>query len=220
MLLRHIQGCLERRVFGTRLQEYIWQTRHLYKRNWASGYLDTVNHTHRTQIVEACKLFEANSLLEVGCASGANLLRIRQDFPFMNLIGVDINYNAISIAKQYFKDLGDERVDFIVGKASSLVEFEDCSVDLVLVDALLMFIAPDCIENVISELCRVSSKGIILNEYHLYGATEGRFIGGRWVYDLLSLLRDKLPYARIQQSRSIFAGGDWDIYGTFIVVSL
>ena len=105
----------------------------------------------------------------------------------------------------------------IKGKADA-VPLHDKSVDIVLIDALLMFITPSLIDDVITEIIRLAKKGIVINDYHLAGKEHGLFFGGRWVYDIESLLRRRLPKARITLEKSDFVGGGWDSYGTFIVV--
>jgi ubiquinone/menaquinone biosynthesis C-methylase UbiE len=136
------------------------------------------------------------------------------------LYGIDINREAIATAKRYFFDQSDERVYLNVGRADLLARFSDASIDVVFTDAVLMFIAPDRIHTVLSGLARVARKGIVLNEYHSPGETEGRFDGGRWVYDFAALLQQQIPHAHISTRKSTFTGGDWDAYGTLIEVRL
>lgn len=218
---RHIQERLERGALGTRLQEWVWRTRHLYRKNWAQGYLGTVNHPHRSQLVEAvAAMGDIGSVLEVGCASGANLVCLRERLPGAQLVGVDINSQAIKVARRHFEAMGDKNVRLLVGRADSLMAIPDASVDVVVTDAVLMFIAPDRIRAVLAELGRVARKGIVLNEYHLAGETGGRFDGGRWVYDLMRLIELQVPRARVRTRKSAFAGGAWDVYGTLIEVRL
>ncbi|MDP2430849.1 MAG: hypothetical protein Q8O33_02340 [Pseudomonadota bacterium] len=73
--------------------------------------------------------------------------------------------------------------------------------------------------NVLTEISRIARKGIVLNEYHAVGPINGHFDGGRWVYDLVALLRETVPaHARIETRKSAFSGGLWDQYGTLITV--
>ena len=218
---RHLQERLERGILGTRLQEFIWRSRHLYRHGWAQGYLGTVGHPHRSQIVEAVSSFSpVDSLLEVGCASGANLVNLRERLPDTRLIGIDINRHAIATAQRHFAARGDKNIRLLAGRADRLTDIPNAGVDVVLTDAVLMFIAPDRIHDVVAELGRVARKGLVLNEYHCAGETAGRFDGGRWVYDIVALLAQQLPHARIQTRKSTFAGGAWDVYGTLIEVRL
>lgn len=218
---RRLQEWLERGIIGTRLQEWIWRSRHLYRHGWAQGYLGSVGHPHRSQIVEVMFSFlPVDSVLEVGCASGANLACLRERLPNTQLIGIDINRHAISTARRHFAACGDKNIRLLIGRADRLTDIPNASVDAVLTDAVLMFIAPDRIHAVVAELGRVARKGLVLNEYHCPGETVGRFDGGRWIYDIVALLAQQLPHARIQTRKSTFVGGLWDVYGTLIEVRL
>lgn len=218
-MLRSVQGWLERTILGGRLQEWLWRNRHLYNRDWARGYLRTVDHPHRQQVADTVLTFlPVGSVLEIGCASGANLACLRERIPEARLIGVDISAHAIRTARSYFSARGDERTSFLVGRADHLPDTPDASVDVVLSDAVMMFVTPDRIQATLSELCRVARKGLVFNEYHERGAVVGRFEGGRWIYDLTALLQQLLPNARIEESKSDFKGGVWDECGTLIKV--
>lgn len=220
-LWRRLQERLERSAAGARWQEWAWRSRHLYRTSWARGYLDTVDHPHRSQIVAAVSTFSpVDSALEVGCASGANLVRLRKCLPDTQLIGVDINRQAITTARRHFAAQGDTRIRLFAGRADRLTDIPNASVDVVLTDAVLMFIAPARIHDVLAELGRIARKGMVLNEYHCSGETAGHFDGGRWVYDLVALIERQLPHASIQATKSAFAGGLWDVYGTLIEVRL
>lgn len=217
VLVRRIEEWLERGPVGTRLQEWVWRNRHLYRRDWAKSYLETVDHPHRTQIVEAVAAFYPVGVLEIGCASGANLVRLRQRLPYARLHGLDINAEAIRIGRQHFA--GDGRISWTIGQADRLTSFSNHSHDVVLSDAVLMFVAPDRIHQVLCEMIRVARKGLVLNEYHAAGEGRGHFDGGRWVYDLTALLRQHAPdNAHIETRKSDFTGGLWDRYGTLITV--
>lgn len=220
-LVRFIQEFLERHLLGNRLQEWTWRLRHLYRKNWAENYLASTNHPHRDQIVQSVLAFkDVNSVLEIGCASGANLIRLRTALPEAQFIGVDINQQGIRTASEYFDSKGYKNVNFFVGRADKLSDIKDRSIDVVLADAVLMFITPDRIEKVLSEMIRIAKKGVVLNEYHKDRELNGYFNGGRWIYDLSALLKKQLPDAVIHISKSTFIGGAWDDYGSLIEVRL
>lgn len=219
--LRELQEYAERRFMGGFLQSALWRYRHVYKRGWAEGYLETVSHPHRQQIVDAVAEFDPlASVLELGCASGANLIRLRERFPAIELIGLDINARAIEVGRKYFSDRGDARVQFFNAQADQLRSMPANSVDVVFTDAVLMFVTPDRVQSVLGEMGRVARKAIILNEYHGAGLVDGLFLGGRWAYDFVALLQSEFPRARIQTHKSSFVGGAWDVYGTLIEVRL
>lgn len=211
---RRMQERLERGFPAIRLQEWVWRYRHWYRAHWAEGYLDTLAHPHRDQIVAAVAALEPESVLEIGCASGANLARLRQRLPGVRLVGVDINRKALQVARRHFAE--DRDMEFREGRADRLEKLP--GVDVVLFDAVLMFIAPDRIRAVLLESLRLASKGVVLNEYHAADRTDGLFDGGRWVYDLVALIRELAPGLRVDIQPSAFHGGLWDEYGTLITV--
>ena len=153
--LRKIQEFVERRVLGSYLQQFIWSTRHLYNKNWAQNFLDTSEHPHRKQIFEALYEFKnLGSVLDLGCGPGANIVAVRKKFSDIDLIGVDINSAAIKVGRAYFASHEDDKVKLIKGKADA-VPLHDKSVDIVLIDALLMFITPSLIDDVFTEAKKV-----------------------------------------------------------------
>ena len=46
--------------------------------SWIDEYVASASHPHRALILNALERFEFNSLLEVGCNAGPNLMRIRE----------------------------------------------------------------------------------------------------------------------------------------------
>lgn len=218
---RHIQEYLERGWVGSKLQECIWRSRHLYNRNWAAGYLETIEHPHRAQVVAAIQSFNhVESVLEIGCASGANLVRLRRVLPNARLMGVDINRRAIAVGKYHFAQLEDRNISLVAGRIDNLRRFSDKSVDVVLSDAVLMFVAPNNILKVLGEMCRVARNGIVINEYYFPEAITGHFDGGRWAYDFPKLINTIRPSTTVTIQKSRFTGGIWDVYGALISVRL
>lgn len=213
---------LETQWIGTRWQEWVWKTRHLYKgKKWAIEYLHSTDHPHREQIVtEISSCFPFDSVLEIGCNSGPNLLLLSQKYPNVSFNGVDINAVAIAAGAQYIKENNIKNISLLTGKADVLSFFDDKSVDVVFTDAMLMFIGKDKIIRVINEIGRIARKAIILNEYHSKTPLENNYDGGRWVYNYEKLIQECFPKAIINLQKSTFIGDAWDTYGTLITVKL
>ncbi|MDH4123582.1 MAG: class I SAM-dependent methyltransferase [Thermoplasmata archaeon] len=110
--------------------------------------------------------YRPNSLLEIGCNTGPNLYRAAKLFPKAKLTGIDINEDAIESGRVFFKQLGMNNVNLIIGKADNLSSFGSKSFDIVLSEALLIYIGKDKIEKVIQEMIRVARRAIIVLEYH------------------------------------------------------
>ena len=222
--IRSLQEVLERTPVGSGLQELLWSTRHLYKHNWASNFLKTINHAHRTQIVDSMLSFniENPTILEAGSGPGANFIPLRRAFPRAQLIGVDINNQAVKEGRKYFSFQADAKVSFFHGNLSKLSFIESQSIDLILVDAVLMFITPDKIQTVLNELIRCLKpvgSGMVINDFHADGLSlDGLFVGGRWVHDLVSIINMMAPQSIISVKKSSFTGGEWDRFGSLIEV--
>ena len=140
--------------------------------NWLSDYMASVQHPHREAIVKVLEDMEPyESLLEIGCNVGANLAKTIGK----RLSGIDANAHAIGYARSM---LGT--ADLRVGDFQKL-PWEDKSHDIVLADAVLMYIDPEHIDATIAEIDRVARFGIVLVErYHrlLKGGIRG-YVWGR-----------------------------------------
>ena len=214
---RALRRKLETKFLGSQLQEWRWKARHWYQGDeWIHSYLHSEEHPHRCQILSAVESFcPFGSILEVGCNSGPNLLLLHRKFPEAHLIGIDINPKAVAVGKKYLREARIDQIELSVGRADR-IDFPDKSTDIVLTDAILMFVGPEKIETVLSEMGRVARKGLILNEYHTVLPPHGNYDGGRWVYDYGSLMARLFPGADYEFSKSLFTGGLWDQYGTFM----
>ena len=99
--------------------------------------------------------------------------------------------------------------------------FPSRNFDLVFSWAVLIYIAPDRIHQVITELVRVSRKRILLAEFHDGSLTESKF-DNHWVYNYSLLFKKhsalikSVNISRIPEMNQ----GDWGKYGSYIEVSL
>jgi len=213
---------IETKILGTRFQEWIWKTRHLYKdRDWGIQYLQSVDHPHREQVITAIAFFYPfKRVLEIGCNAGPNLILLSKKFPDVKFIGVDINKKAIEIIKEHVMNSDIKNIEVFVGKADQLSWIEDKNIDVVFTDAVLMFVGPDKIRKVLKEMHRVVCKGLVLNEYHSDNPPMHNYDGGRFVYNYHQLLRECFPSAKYKIRKSSFSGGLWDKYGALIEVNL
>lgn len=212
-LPKRLKYCLEC-SFGTWLNERIWAGRKL-----SSGidYHGAEIDMHRLFLMKHLSFFNPiNTVLEVGCGAGLNLYLLSKKYPDAELKGVDININSVQYGNRYFKKNGIINVELIYGKADDLSQFQDNYFDVVFTDATLIYIGPDKIKNVMGEILRVASKGIVFLEWDSF---DDRYIG-HWVRSYRELLNSFLPDGCVQTSRlpSGFFNGDknWGRYGTVI----
>jgi len=214
----------ERYVLGTKLHELLWQVRWFHQ-SGTCGDCDS----HRGFLAERVgKLAPFESLLEVGCGGGANLVVLARAYPGARFYGVDISARAIRAAETVLSREAIANAAVFVGRAEDLRSFEDKSVDVVLTDAALMYVGPDKITRTISELARVARKGLIFNEWHLFeegGSGLRRYwYYAHWVHDYTRLLGTMLGVKAIHVERLPpglwSSGGGWEAYGALIEAEL
>jgi ubiquinone/menaquinone biosynthesis C-methylase UbiE len=144
-------------MFKTQRQhEAYWEQREI---DWQGCYLDTWNHPHRQMIIDALKTFRFQSLLELGCASGPNLLRIQKEFPGVRLSGIDLNAKAIETARTHLASGADLRVGSV-----DEIDLPDKSIDIVVTDMVLIYVSG--IGRALAEIRRVARVGAIFCEFH------------------------------------------------------
>lgn len=159
-----------------------WKNR---KIDWKQAYLSTWNHPHRDLIVRALSTFSWYSLWEVGCGAGANLVAILKTFPNRQLGGSDISADAIAVCEETFK--GGK---FHVEDARDIL-LSTKSTDVVLADAVLIYIGPKYIKQAINEMVRVARNHVVLCEYHSTSFWKRiwlRLRDGYYAYDYQKLL--------------------------------
>jgi ubiquinone/menaquinone biosynthesis C-methylase UbiE len=128
-------------------------------------------------IINKLRQFSWVSILEVGCASGPNLINIFRYFPHADVAGVDINEDAIETARKQFKeitknwnqDYGHVRVRqepwFKVNSGENIM-ISDGATDTILSDMTLIYVGRKDIRKYLGEMKRVTRNRIMLMEFH------------------------------------------------------
>lgn len=225
-----IRYLMETYIFGTKIQEFIWRKRHIYKgKDWIKSYWDAKDHPRCQLLSEKIeKYIPFKGVLEIGCNSGPNLYWLAKKYPGVILVGVDINPVAISNGMKLLKKEGICNVNLEKGKADDLNKYADNSFDIVFTNATLIYVGPDKINKVIKEMIRVARKTLILIEWHS-GLKSGDPYGlgiynyGGWKRNYENLLK---PYHQVSeisfQKEDCFKvmGKDWEELGYIIEVTL
>lgn len=211
---------LSEKFLGTKVQERNWGKRS--GREWVvKDYWEGRDHPHRQLLMERiAKFAPLSSVLEVGCNCGPNLYLLAKKFPGIKIKGIDINPEAIKIGNELFAQEGIENVELVVGKADDINKFPDKSFDIVLTDAILIYIAPDKIEKVIKEMIRVSKKGIILLEHQDKESDGlGDYNLGSWKRNYEKLLKQFSPESQIRLIKipdKLWPDKNWRKFGYII----
>jgi ubiquinone/menaquinone biosynthesis C-methylase UbiE len=230
------------RSFGTRIQERKWSKRHTVpegdwdnrqkyfgKRDvWVLSYWDSRNHEHRKCLMKEIEEYlPISSILEIGSNCGPNLYLVSKKMPTAKIVGIDINKRAIEVGKEKFKRENIENVELSVSKADDLTRFQSNSFDVVLTDAVLIYIGPDKIRKIIMDMIRIAKKAIILVEQHTEEETDNEGLGiyhsGLWRRNYRILLRqfvseDKLRFVKIPDKS--WEDKEWKRSGYIIKVNL
>ena len=226
-------------VVGTKAREKDWATRHLHEGerrrddwgegsdDWIKGYRDSQGHPHRPFLVERISKFSPNSILEIGCNCGPNLYLLAKKFPDAEIIGIDINSMAVQKGNEWLAQVGISNVKLLEGKADELGQFRDRSFDVVFADAVLIYIGPDKIKDVIKNMIRITRRALILMEWHCFEPQSkdpyglGVYHLGHWKRDYVALLKqfDRDEHIHVTKiTEKIWPEKNWSEVGAIIEV--
>ena len=225
-------------LVGTRVREREWSTRHLRKsekehddwnegsNDWIKGYWYSQNHSHRPFLIEKISNFSPSSILEIGCNCGPNLYLLGKKFPDAEIRGVDINPLAVQKGNEWLAQEGISNVKLLKGKADELRQFQDKSFDIVFTDAVLIYVGPDKIKEVIRDMVRITRRALILVEWHSeYRRKDPDGLGvyylGNWKRDYVALLKQFVREEQIHVTKiteDVWPDRAWKDVGAVIEV--
>ena len=223
----------------TKVCESEWATRHLREGererddrgkgsdDWIKGYRDSLEHSHRSFLIETISKYNPSSILEVGCNCGPNLYLLAKKFPDAKIIGIDINPVVVQKGDEWLTQKGVSNVRLSIGKADELDQFQDKSFDLVFTDAVLIYMGPDKIKEVMKEMIRITCRALILMEWYSFEPERrdpkglGVFHSGNWKRDYVALLKQFVPEEDIYVTKitgDIWPDKNWQDVGAVIEV--
>ena len=227
---RHLRECL----LGTKAREEEWATRHLRKgddwgkgsNDWIESYRNSADHPHRQILIETVSKYNPLNILEIGCNCGPNLYLLGKKFPDAEIRGVDINPMAVQKGNEWLAQEGISNVKLLEGKADELRQFQDKSFDIVFTDAVLIYIGPDKIKEVIKDMVRITHRALILIEWHSEDQRKdpdgfGVYYLGNWKRDYVALLKHFVREEEIQVtkiSEDVWPDRAWKEVGAVIEV--
>lgn len=142
------------------------QSRGTQAQTWIANYQNSLHARHRTQIVEAVRSLQAETVLEVGCHCGPNLVRLAHEWPALRMIGVDISAEAIAAGRSWVHGLGlASRIQLNAGRIPAVLEaLPSQTCDVVISCYTLAYVAPADLDAVLYEMGRLATRGIVLAE--------------------------------------------------------
>lgn len=132
------------------------------KIDWLKAYgPQEPEHPHRAIIVQKLRQFQFRSVLEVGCAAGANIYRIKQTFPHADVGGIDWNEDAIAVAKTMLP----KAAVIQVGEADDIY-ISSHGADVILSDMCFIYLGKKDFRRTIKEMKRIARNGVLFCEFH------------------------------------------------------
>jgi len=125
--------------------------------------LSRIGVSRTKQIYEFLSGLKLNSILEIGCNVGNQLLLLQKSFfkTCKNLYGIELDRYAVEKSKERTKGKG---IEIIQGSAFNS-PFKDAYFDLVFTSGVLIHISPKDINEALDEIHRCSRKYIWGSEY-------------------------------------------------------
>ena len=204
-------------------QFFLWKYRHIVDKRFAkdSIKLKDINHPHRFKIVEILKRDSFSSLFEIGCGKGHNLFLFSLIFPDSKFTGIDINKRSITIAKKYALEKQISNIDFSSKNLKKLKQYQDNEFDVIISDAVLIYVDAKLIKSISRELIRIAKKRIILIEYFDEQTDAfGYAFNKCWIRNYQKLFKDFSEIILIENIETGIWTQNWEKFGKYIEVIL
>lgn len=203
-----------------------------WKRKFLGRTLDDIRagfsnleHPHRLWLVE--RLPAVESALEIGSGYGPNLEHLARRFPDARLVGLDMNAHSVAEGNRRFRERGVPNASLLLGNADDLSRFETASFDLVLADAMLLYVAPSRLPAVFDEMRRISRQLIAMVDLHdpaLRGQRAlGRPSADGWIRNwetAISRTDDVEGVTFTKIPPAAWSGGPWERFGYLMIVTI
>ena len=177
-------------------QRYWQQQQELEARTDPGAPVSSIRGSERAVFIEAiAECWPFTSVLDVGCGYGQNAHILTELFPRLRYVGLDSDPERVAAGQAQLRACGLSQARLVEGNALDLSAFPDNSVDLLLSSAFLLYISPQDLPKVLSEMHRVAKKAIILLEQHDESFTDRSELineAGRppyWIRDYLKQLQ-------------------------------
>ena len=186
-----------------------WRFRHLLEPGWVKSYAskEAYEHPHRDLLLKVISKYEPiNSIFEIGCATGTNLVRLKEQYPECHLMGNDVNSSACKVANLLGFNVYKQRHPTFPNK------WMLPNADIYLTDASLIYFTPTMLDMLFKNLMAKKFKALIFCEWHDYfGSVTHK---GHWIHDYNKLLPGckitKIPDFAWSESKA------WQEYGNII----
>jgi methyltransferase-like protein len=165
--------------------------------------------THPQRLAFIGRLFGMNPtppsiarVLELGCASGGNLIPLAQRYPGMEILGLDLSKVQVEQGMAEIKALGLKNIELRQADLGAYKPAKDGKFDYVLCHGVYSWV-PESVRDAIMRICReaLTENGIAYISYNCYPGWKMREI----IRDAMNFHAGTrpTPAERVQQSRAI-----------------
>lgn len=162
--------------------------------DWIANYQRSVEGRQRTVIAETVQAIGADTLLEVGCHCGPNLVRLAREMTELRMVGIDVSADAIRSGRQWVEEEGlADRIQLNVGRIPEALEpLPSGAFDVVLTCYSLVYVDPADLDATLYEFGRLATKAVVLVEPMAGKAEDVMTATGyqEWVHDY----RERAPW--------------------------
>jgi|TARA_B110000967_G_scaffold169423_1_gene178872 ubiquinone/menaquinone biosynthesis C-methylase UbiE len=141
-----------------------WRFKHLIEPDWAKVYFDDRilnDGRNRDKLIEFINQLNQKNILEIGCASGANLFLLEEKKKYDHLEGIDISNYCIKEGKKILKRYNSN----IVLKQGNAIKpnYKNKSFDIVFISGVAFDLTDKDLFLAVTESLRISKKYFILH---------------------------------------------------------
>jgi len=167
-----------------------------------------VTGTHPEHLAALGRLFgvkaapaEACTVLEIGCASAANLLPMAYGLPGSTFVGIDPSQRQIDMGRGFVREYGVENVELHAAGVSDILDW-DRKFDYIVCHGVFSWVAPEVREDIL-EACRrlLAPSGIAYVSYNALPGFHARAMAGEMMRFHGLSFPD--PAERAQQGRAL-----------------
>jgi len=205
------------RLIGTKARELDWKYKDFHKGNdWCGS-----EHKHRDLLCNIIASYKPESVLELGCNEGQNLLRLKNMIPKLEAVGIDINEKAIRNGMKIVEDNNLVKVSLLHGNINNMIiNLSSDSYDVVFTDATLIYIGYKDIYEILHDLNRITKKAIIFCEWNDENTTiAGKYYRGAWIHNYQKYAEmNGFEYKLTRITSDIWNDKIWSKYGVIIEI--
>jgi SAM-dependent methyltransferase len=140
-------------------------------------------------------------VLELGCASGTNLLPLAQEFPSSSFVGIDLSEKQISAAQSMAAESCLSNVEFVHGDIHEMDQSHG-RFDYILCHGIYSWVPPGTADEVLA-VCRraLAPQGVGIVSYNVYPGWHFRTMARDMMLYHVRAIDD--PHERVKKSRSM-----------------